>query len=150
VEATTVAAVVGTVDLGEVLAWYGEAMGELDRTLGAVGVSSVGPPGGLYDNELFADERGEAVVYIPVTDVPTLGRVRPFVIPAGDLAITVHEGSHDDIDVSYEALGTYVTEHALGVAGPVHEIYLIGPRDTEERSSWRTEIGWPVFRTTAK
>jgi hypothetical protein len=26
----------------------------------------------------------------------------------------------------------------------------IGPRDTEERSAWRTEIGWPVFRTTAK
>jgi hypothetical protein len=47
-------------------------------------------------------------------------------------------------------MGSRYTEHALGVAGPVHEIYLIGPRDTEERSSWRTEIGWSVFRTTAK
>jgi hypothetical protein len=27
---------------------------------------------------------------------------------------------------------------------------MIGPRDTEDWSSWRTEIGWPVFRTTAK
>ncbi|HEY1635328.1 MAG TPA: MerR family transcriptional regulator [Acidimicrobiales bacterium] len=150
VEATTVAAVVATVELDEILAWYGEAMGALDRTLGAAGVSSVGPPGGLYDNKLFTEDRGEAVVYIPVADAPRLGRVRPFVIPAADLAITVHRGSHDDIDVSYGALGTYVSEHALGVAGPVHEIYLIGPRDTDERSSWRTEIGWPVFRTSAK
>ena len=33
--------------------------------------------------------------------------------------------------------------------GPVHETYLVGPRDTDDRSAWRTEIGWPVFTTTA-
>jgi hypothetical protein len=95
---------------------------------------------------------GESSPFGHLLGVPgdRLTRVRPFVIPAADLAITVHRGSHDDIDVSYGALGTYVSEHALGVAGPVHEIYLIGPRDTDERSSWRTEIGWPVFRTSAK
>jgi effector-binding domain-containing protein len=32
--------------------------------------------------------------------------------------------------VSYGQLGTYVTEHALAVAGPVRETYLTGPRDT--------------------
>jgi hypothetical protein len=37
----------------------------------------------------------------------------------------------------------------LVVAGPVHEIYLVGPRDTEDAAAWRTEIGWPVFRTSA-
>ena len=31
-------------------------------------------------------------------------------------------------------------------AGPVREHYLVGPRDTDEPSAWRTEIGWPVFR----
>jgi hypothetical protein len=30
----------------------------------------------------------------------------------------------------------------------VHETYLVGPRDTDDRSAWRTEIGWPVFTTT--
>jgi hypothetical protein len=30
----------------------------------------------------------------------------------------------------------------------VHETDLVGPRDTDERSAWRTEIGWPVFATT--
>jgi hypothetical protein len=33
------------------------------------------------------------------------------------------------------------------VAGPIHEIYLIGPRDTDDTRQWRTEIGWPIFRT---
>ena len=30
----------------------------------------------------------------------------------------------------------------------MHEIYRVGPRDTDDESAWRTEIGWPVFRTT--
>ena len=36
--------------------------------------------------------------------------------------------------------------NALSVAGPVRERYLVGPRDTDDRDAWRTEIGWPVFR----
>jgi hypothetical protein len=51
------------------------------------------------------------------------------------------------IDVTYAALGTYVTEHAFAVAGPVHEIYRVGPRDTPDASAWRTEISWPIFET---
>jgi DNA-binding transcriptional MerR regulator len=148
-EATTVAAVRATVDLRDVLTWYDDAMGELDATLEAAGLNPAGPPGGLYGNELFTEERGRVAVYFPVADPPALGRVEPFVIPAGELAVTVHRGPHDDIDVSYGALGMYLAQNALTVAGPVHEIYLVGPRDTDDSTAWRTEIGWPVFRTTA-
>ncbi|MEU6038033.1 MULTISPECIES: MerR family transcriptional regulator [Actinomadura] len=147
--ATTVAAVRATIDLDDANAWYGDAMNEIDGALRAAGLTPAGPPGGLYDNELFTQERGDAVVFVPVADPPASGRVHPFVIPAGELAVTVHRGPHDDIDVSYGALGTYATEHALAVAGPVRENYLVGPRDTDDPSAWRTEIGWPVFRTTA-
>ncbi|HSS08376.1 MAG TPA: MerR family transcriptional regulator [Acidimicrobiales bacterium] len=146
-QAQTVAAVRSTVDLSDVLAWYGQAMSELDHALQARGLAPAGPPGGLYDNELFTEERGGVAVYLPVPNPPTLGQVEPLVIPAGELAVTVHRGPHDDIDVTYGALGTYVAEHALAVAGPVHEIYLVGPRDTDNPTAWRTEIGWPVFRT---
>jgi effector-binding domain-containing protein len=147
VPATTVAAVRATVDHGEVLGWYDGAMAELERALR--GMTPAGPCGGLYDNELFTEERGDAVVFVPVAEPPAIGRVHPFVVPEAELAVTVHHGSHDDIDVSYGALGTYVAEHALAVAGPVREHYLVGPRDTGDAASWRTEIGWPVFRTSA-
>ena len=116
----------------------------------AAGVTRTGPAGGLYDNELFTDERGSVVVYIPVADPTSAGAVRPLVIPATELATTLHLGAHDDIDVTYGALGTYVRQQALEVAGPVREIYHVGPRDTEDASMWRTEIGWPIFRTAAK
>lgn len=46
----------------------------------------------------------------------------------------------------YAELGAWVVEHALTVAGPVHETYLAGPRDDPDPATWRTEIGWPVFR----
>jgi DNA-binding transcriptional MerR regulator len=148
-EALTTAAIRATVEHSEILTWYSEAMAELDRTLRALHITPAGPCGGLYDNELFTDERGHAVVYVPVTGSPARGRVQPFTVPAAELAITVHHGPHDDIDVSYGQLGTYVTEHALAVAGPVRETYLTGPRDTGDSATWRTEIGWPVFRTSA-
>ena len=51
-----------------------------------------------------------------------------------------------DIDVTYGELGSWVVGNALSVAGPVRERYLVGPRDTDDRDAWRTEIGWPVFR----
>lgn len=140
----TVAAVEGVVDHDDVLAWYGEAMAELDAAL--VGRPPLGPPGGRYANELFTGGRGEVLVYRPVADPPARGRVRPVELPAAELAVVVHSGPHDDIDVTYGRLGAWVVEHALAVAGPVHETYLVGPRDTPDPAAWRTEIGWPVFR----
>ena len=69
-------------------------------------------------------------------------------LPAVELAVTVHPGPHDDIDVTYGRLGAWVVAHTLAVDGPIHEIYVVGPRDTLDPPSWRTEIGWPVFRLT--
>jgi DNA-binding transcriptional MerR regulator len=148
-EAATVAAVRDVVDHSDVLAWYDSAMSELDAVLGAAGAVRTGPPGGLYDNELFTEERGAMAAYIPVADPPSRGAVTPLIIPATDLATTIHAGPHDDIDVTYAALGTYVSQQALQIAGPVREIYLVGPRDTDDSSAWRTEIGWPIFQTAS-
>lgn len=137
-----VAAITDVVELGNVLEWYDDAMDELD----SVGGAGLAPPGGHYDNELFAAGHGRVLVYRVIADPPTYGRVRPVQLPAVELAATVHHGAHDDIDVTYGRLGAWVVEHALAVAGPVHETYVVGPRDNPDPASWRTEIGWPVFR----
>jgi effector-binding domain-containing protein len=146
----TVAAIRAAVEQRDVLAWYRDAMTELDAVLAGARRTPTGPCGGLYDNELFTDDRGDATVYLPTEAPPTTGRVQPFTIPEAELAVTVHQGPHDDIDVTYGALGTYVTEHALAICGPVRETYLIGPRDTDDAAAWRTEIGWPIFRTSVQ
>ena len=86
------------------------------------------------------------LVYRPVANPPETGRVTGLTLPAIELATTVHRGAHDDIAVTYGRLGAWVIDHALGVEGPIHETYLVGPRDDPVPTAWRTEIGWPIFR----
>ncbi len=146
VPATTVAAVEDDVAHDDVLAWYAGAMAELDAAVG----DPAGAPGGLYDNALFEDGRGHVLVYLPAAAPPRTGRVRPVTLPPVELAVTTHAGEHDDIDVTYGELGSWVVANALAVAGPVRETYLVGPRDTPDPAAWRTEIGWPVFRVAPR
>ncbi len=145
--ARRVAAVTEDVELDGVLDWYAGAVDEIDAAVSTAGVRRTGAPGGLYDNSLFTDGAGRATVFVPTDGDVRAGRVRPLELPARELAVTVHRGPHDDIDLTYGALGTHLAEHALVVDGPVHETYLVGPRDTAEPGAWRTEIGWPVFAT---
>jgi DNA-binding transcriptional MerR regulator len=144
VPARTVAAVHDVVERERVLAWYDSAMAALDTAFPAS--DRTGPPGGRYDNELFTEGRGGMTVFRPVRDPKPSGRIEVTQLPAAELAVTVHHGSHDDIDVSYGRLGAWVVEHALAVDGPIHETYRVGPRDSDQPSEWRTEIGWPIFR----
>jgi hypothetical protein len=140
----TVAAISDIVELDDVVDWYDAAMAELDTAV--AGHDRLGPPGGRYDNELFTAGRGSVLVYRPVADPPRSGRVAPLPLSRAELAITVHHGPHDDIDVTYGRLGAWVVDHALAVDGPIHETYHCGPRDNPAPESWRTEIGWPIFR----
>jgi DNA-binding transcriptional MerR regulator len=146
--ATVAAGISAAVDVGDLAAWYQGALGEICATLSAQGIASGGPPGGIYANELFSEERGEATVFLPAEgDVRTVGRVGPFTVPPAELAVITHIGSHADVDRSYGALATYVSEHTLAIEGPVREYYLVGRHDTDDEQVWRTEIGWPIFDT---
>jgi effector-binding domain-containing protein len=148
IPATPAASITDTVEVGDLGAWYQGAVGEIRATLSAQGIASNSPPGGIYANELFSEERGEATVFFPTDgEVRTVGRVRPFTAPSIELAVITHSGSHADVDRSYGALATYVSEHTLAVEGPVREYYLVGRHETSDEQAWRTEIGWPIFDT---
>jgi DNA-binding transcriptional MerR regulator len=139
---TTVAAITETVALQGITGWFSSAVDEIWATL--AGTGAVGPPGGLYAPELFADELGEATVFIPCEAPTPAGRVRRATLPAGEWAVTVHIGPHSGIDRTYGALGGHVSERLLGVEGPVRENYLPDGPDGLQR----TEICWPVFQTS--
>jgi DNA-binding transcriptional MerR regulator len=148
VVATMAAAVSGVVVISDLAAWYHGALGELRASLDARGIPAAGPTGGVYSTELFAQEKGEATVFVPTAaEVPLLGRVALQVIAAAELAVIVHCGSHADVDRSYGALATYVADHALQVDGPIREYYLVDRRDTADEGAWRTEVCWPIFST---
>ncbi|HUN33439.1 MAG TPA: MerR family transcriptional regulator [Trebonia sp.] len=151
VGAVTTAAISAAVAVSDLLPWYLGALGELTATLAARGIAAAGAPGGVFATELFSEETGQATVFVPTTtEPPPLGRVAPRVIPAAELAVIIHVGSHADVDRSYGALATYVADHALRVDGPIREYYLVGRQDTPDESAWRTEICWPIFSTGAR
>lgn len=138
----TVAAIEDDIDSDSMATWYVGAMAELNAAIDA----RSGPPGGVYDNALFEKGRGHVLLHVPAADPPRRGRVRPATLPAVELAVATHVGPHDDADISYGELGSWVVANALAVAGPVRETYLVGPSDDPDPSAWRTEIGWPIFR----
>jgi DNA-binding transcriptional MerR regulator len=148
VPAVSAAAITGTVTAEESAGWLQGALGELHATLAAQNVPAGGPAGGSYADEVFTRHRGQVTIFVPCNGpVRTMGRVTSLLIPAAELAVIEHRGPPADVDRAYGTLAGYVAGHALAVDGPIREYYLVGQRDTPDTSRWRTEIGWPVFRT---
>lgn len=140
--ATSAAAISATVDRDELLPWWGEAMDELRSAVPA------GVPAALFGFDVFAADRGEVTVFIPTDgEVPPVGRVRHTVIPAAELAVIEHRGSHDDVDLHYSALGEYATSRQISVDAPLREYYDQFFWDTDDPTSWVTRLCWPIFRT---
>ena len=148
IEASATAAISEVVNVKDAMTWYQGALGELYATLSAQGIEPSASAGGIFSNELFTHDRGTATVFVPcLANVRPMGRVSPLVVPAVELATTVHAGPHNGIDREYGALASYVTGHALAVDGPIREYYLVDRHNTANADDWRTEVGWPIFAT---
>ena len=146
--ATPAAAITETVDQADALVWFQGALGELAATLAGQRLDPAGAAGGIFADELFTENRGEATIFVPCPSaVRPMGRVAPMLIPQVELATIVHAGPHTGIDRAYGSLGAYVAQHALAIDGPIREYWLVGPTDTNDETLWRTEIGWPIFQT---
>jgi DNA-binding transcriptional MerR regulator len=142
------AAITATIDGADLSDWFQGAVGELRAVLAAQDLPPDGPSGAVVSDAFFADERGALTVFVPTpAPVRPVGRVVPHTLPAVELAVVVHTGSHSTIDRTYGALAEHVAERAIAVDGPIRERYLVGPYETPNETQWRTEIGWPIFRT---
>jgi DNA-binding transcriptional MerR regulator len=147
VPATPAIGIRDVVDRPDLLPWWQGALGELHAMVRAQRLNPAGPSGGLYASEIFQHDRGEATVFIPVDGaVRPIGRVAPIVVPAAELAVVTHHGSLDGADITYGALGSYVTRYELSVDGPLREYYLRSAQDYHDPGEWQTQIGWPIFR----
>ncbi|WP_232519966.1 MerR family transcriptional regulator [Actinosynnema pretiosum] len=121
--------------------WYDDAMRELDV---AAGDRPVLPPGGRYAHGLFTGDGGRATVYLPTEAEPPPGAARALRLPERTAVVAVHQGPHDDLDLTYGAVGSFAARRGLVSQGLVEEVYLVGPRDTEQPDRWRTLVAWLV------
>ncbi|MFI6210053.1 MerR family transcriptional regulator [Streptomyces sp. NPDC051041] len=129
---------------GAGLGWYDTAMEELDA---AVEPRPVLPPGGRYQHTLFTEGHGRATVYLPA-EMPlppgAPATVRELRLPERRAVVTTHTGPHDNLDLAYAAVGSFAARNGLGSQDLVEEVYLIGPRDTDQPDRWRTLVAWLV------
>lgn len=150
VPASPAAGITAVVNRDDILSWWQGALGELQASVRAQGLTATGPAGGMFASEIFQADRGEATVFVPVEgSVRAIGRVAPLLVPAAELAIIIHPGPMEDADLSYARLGSYATTHEISIDGPLREYYVRGASDTPDPADWRTEIGWPIFRADA-
>jgi DNA-binding transcriptional MerR regulator len=146
--ATQAVGIQEVVDRSDLVVWFHGALGELYATIAVQGLQPSGPSGGLFASDVFHYERGEVTMFVAISGkMQTVGRVSPLVVPAAEVAVTVHDGSLANLNDTYGALGVYVSKHALGVVGPVREYYLVDARATSDATQWRTELAWPIFQT---
>jgi DNA-binding transcriptional MerR regulator len=137
-------------DLGD---WWVLAFEELHAVATGSGLGRCGPDGALYSSAWFEDEIGEVVAFTPVTGDHHASRgerVQPYLVPAAELAVLLHEGSLSDLDRTFAALGTFVFERAIAVDGPIREYYLVTALDTPDEAGHRTEVAWPIFQTSIR
>jgi DNA-binding transcriptional MerR regulator len=140
-----------TVSADEIDAWWVAAFTELYSAVRAAGLRPSGPSGTLYSGELFEWERGDVTAFVPVAGAASgAGRAGLVEVPPAELAIALHEGGFAELDRTYGALGTYVSERELGVDGPIREYYIVSPLDTDDEARYRTEVAWPVFHTAQR
>jgi effector-binding domain-containing protein len=146
--AVPAAAITDVVGAEESAAWGQGALGELHATLTAQNVPASGPAGGIFADEMFTRHRGQVTIFVPCAgSVRPMGRVASELIPSVELAVIEHAGPPADVDRAYGTLAAYVARHAITVDSPIRKYYLVGQRDTPDSAQWRTEIGWPIFRT---
>ncbi|HEY4333485.1 MAG TPA: MerR family transcriptional regulator [Ilumatobacteraceae bacterium] len=145
-----VAAITEPVEHSDLGRWFARAMAEIRAALAAQHLTSCGTDGSVVSDAFFAGDSGEITVFVPVpAPLRRVGRVTDRVLPSVELAVIVHDGPHIDIDRTYGALAAHVADHAIATEGSIRERYLVGRDETADESKWRTEIGWPIFRTTS-
>jgi DNA-binding transcriptional MerR regulator len=147
--ARTVLTFSGTVTESEWMPFLERARILLDGAANGAGAVVDGPFGACYPPPLD-DDAQDVVAFVTVNSAPLLSAamrsdgVAVGELPATDVAVLEHRGDYDDLEDAYRELGSWVATHGQPTDLPVRELYLVGPIDTDDPSSYLTEICWPI------
>ncbi|RMI08876.1 MerR family transcriptional regulator [Cellulomonas triticagri] len=143
--ARRVAAVRGTIPTyaDEGVLWQRLAAG-----LAAAGAAPV--PGAaavaLFHDEGYVERDPEVEVQLDVQE-PFAGAadgVRYVEEPAVDVVVGELHGPYDGVGDVMAALGAWIAEHGLRVAGPMRNVYVVGPATEPDPTAWVTRVCLPV------
>lgn len=122
----------------------GQAIGEMMAYLGEMLMHPAGPIVFiLHEND--GDDGADFETCVPVAErMPGKGRIAARELEGGPVAYALHRGPYEELGPAYAALAAWVQEHGHETVGPLREVYLVSPGDTQDPADYRTEIQWPI------
>ncbi len=128
----------------------GAAMGPMfEQLYGWLGGSGVTPAGMPWTRYLsVGSSEVELEVGTPVAeDHPRVGPgFIEGVLPAGEVAVTLHVGPYDQLPEAYTAIHAWLGSRGLGPSGAMWEVYENGPDSEPDPARWRTLVCFPFAR----
>lgn len=140
---TGVASVALVVPRDRIREVMGPAIREVFEALRVQGIAPAGPwltyhhrrPGDTFDFRAC----------VPVArPVEPMGRVEPWIIPAGRAVRAVNHGPYEGLAVAWPELEAWIEARGFRPVGPLWEAYRVGPESTQDASAWRTDLHRPV------
>jgi DNA-binding transcriptional MerR regulator len=91
----------------------------------------------------------EVCTCVPIAGYPTLsGRAERRVLPAAELAYTVHRGGYDSLDGTLMQLLRWVLDQKLEIVGDARQVFLEHAMTVNHPRKYRTELAIPIRRPT--
>jgi effector-binding domain-containing protein len=116
---------------------------EVTACLDGQGAAPAGPPFARYFD--YTEEEADFEAGFPVArPVSGSGRVEPGELPGGQAAVTLHRGPYEGLAEAHDEIGRWVLANDHDPAGPVWEVYLVGPLLESDPARWETEVVWPL------
>ena len=114
----------------------GTMIGDGFAALMPAGIMPVAPCFSVYHDADFKPTEADVEVAFPVAHhldslpkTPGGRSLTQRVVPGGKAAVIIHEGPYDTIEDSYVAIGNWISDNRLHIAGLVQEAYLVAPDD---------------------
>ena len=119
--------------------------GELFSAVGQYGLRPMGPTLAIYHDPEFKEKDPDLEAAIPAAgSLPAGGPVQIRELAAAEMACVIYRGAYEGIGEGYSAAMAWLEPNGYKIAGPVREVYLHSPGDTQDPSEYVTEIQVPV------
>ncbi|MGN2637963.1 GyrI-like domain-containing protein [Nocardia takedensis] len=136
-----------TIEAAHAGADIGAALRDLHDTAARMGLTPTGPPSITYPSPSVAADDLRVTLTLPVdpTAADEFGEATAVrATQAATYVRTIHHGDYQHIGAAYRALEDWMRGVGLRSAGPVTEIYLVGPDTALRPQDLATEIRIPV------
>lgn len=119
---------------------------ELEGYLAMNRVRPVGACFTLYHDDEFKERDWDLEVCEPITgDLSESKRVKVHILPAANVACTLHNGPFTTIGEAYNTIGKWITDNGYRITGPCREVYLRPSKNGSQTDPETvTEIQFPV------